>query len=114
MGARGESQEAGNAIYTPNPTRSPLPQRSGNALDPLWNLPCITTSSCAELGESPVWNAEHEALRFVDAHALAVHRDDVASEAPETWPMPEPVSATTAARLSILFLAIRRARRFRD
>ncbi len=47
----------------------------------------------AQLGESPVWSAEEQALYWADLLAPAIHRLDPASGATRTWPMPETVGS---------------------
>lgn len=62
-----------------------------------------------ELGESPVWDAAREALWFVDVHAPAVHRLDVASDALETWPMPERCGSIGLCESGRILVALKRA-----
>ena len=63
----------------------------------------------AKLGESPVWDADHEALWFVDILAPAVHRYDVASEALETWPMPGPCGSIGLCTSGRILVALKRS-----
>jgi sugar lactone lactonase YvrE len=51
---------------------------------------CILDAK-AELGESPVWAAEEQALYWVDIYAPALHRLDPATGAARTWRMPRPI-----------------------
>jgi sugar lactone lactonase YvrE len=63
----------------------------------------------SKLGESPVWDADNEALWFVDIRAPAVHRYDVASEALETWPMPEPCGSIGLCTSGRILVALKRS-----
>jgi sugar lactone lactonase YvrE len=53
-------------------------------------ITCILDAK-AELGESPVWAAEEQALYWVDIYAPALHRLDPATGATRTWRMPQPI-----------------------
>ncbi|KPK03382.1 MAG: hypothetical protein AMJ64_15760 [Betaproteobacteria bacterium SG8_39] len=68
----------------------------------------------AELGESPVWDAENEALWFVDVHAPAVHRYDMATEGLETWPMPERCGSIGLCRSGRILVALKRTLKLLD
>jgi len=67
-----------------------------------------------ELGESPVWDAATGALWFVDVHAPAVHRYDVATEALETWPMPERCGSIGLCESGRILVALKRTLRLLD
>lgn len=47
----------------------------------------------AELGESPVWSAEEQALYWVDILEPALHRFDPASGATRRWPLPKSIGS---------------------
>jgi sugar lactone lactonase YvrE len=53
-------------------------------------MTCILDAR-AELGESPVWAAEEQALYWVDIYAPALHRLDPATGATHTWRMPRAI-----------------------
>jgi sugar lactone lactonase YvrE len=53
-------------------------------------ITCILDAR-AELGESPVWAAEEQALYWVDIYAPALHRLDPATGATHTWRMPQSI-----------------------
>ncbi len=67
-----------------------------------------------ELGESPVWDADNEALWFVDVHAPAVHRYDVASASLETWPMPERCGSIGLCTSGRILVALKRTLKLLD
>ena len=62
-----------------------------------------------ELGESPVWDAAREALWFVDVHAQAVHRLEVATDRLDTWPMPERCGSIGLCESGQILVALKRA-----
>jgi len=53
---------------------------------------CILDAK-AQLGESPVWSAEEQALYWVDILAPALHRLDPATGATRTWMMPQAIGS---------------------
>ena len=58
----------------------------------------MTTVRCildtkAQLGESPVWSAEEQALYWVDIFAPALHRLEPATGATQIWKMPQPIGS---------------------
>ena len=61
------------------------------------------------LGESPVWDARSRALWFVDVHAPAVHRLDVASGRLDAWPMPERCGSIGLCESGRVLVALRRS-----
>ncbi len=55
-------------------------------------IECILDAK-AQLGESPVWSAEEQALYWVDIVAPAIHRLDPSTGAARTWPMPSSIGS---------------------
>lgn len=62
-----------------------------------------------ELGESPTWDAASRALWFVDVHAPAVHRLDLATGRLDAWPMPERCGSIGLCRNGRILVALRRS-----
>jgi sugar lactone lactonase YvrE len=65
-----------------------------------------------QLGESPVWDARSRALWFVDVHAPAVHRLDIASGRLDGWPMPERCGSIGLCESGRVLVALRRSLHF--
>lgn len=60
----------------------------------------------AQLGESPVWDAERGCLWFVDIRAPALHRLEPERGKVDTWPMPEPIGSLGLCESGRLLLAL--------
>lgn len=60
----------------------------------------------AQLGESPVWDAERGCLWFVDIRAPALHRLEPMRGKLDTWPMPEPIGSLGLCESGRLLLAL--------
>jgi sugar lactone lactonase YvrE len=56
------------------------------------DVTCVLDAK-AELAECPVWSAAERALYWVDIHAPALHRLDVASGGMRSWPMPRRIGS---------------------
>lgn len=67
-----------------------------------------------QLGESPLWDAEHGCLWFIDIRAPALHRLDATSQKVDTWPMPEPIGSLGLCRSGRLLLALQHSLHFFD
>lgn len=61
----------------------------------------------AQLGESPVWSAEEQALYWVDILAPALHRLDPASGATRSWPLPQAIGSFGLCESGGAVLALR-------
>lgn len=64
-----------------------------------------------ELGESPVWDERSRALWFVDVHAPAVHRVDVATGRLDAWRMPARCGSIGLCESGRVLVALRRGLR---
>lgn len=67
-----------------------------------------------QLGESPVWDAEHRVLWYIDIRAPALHRLDPQTQKVDTWPMPEPIGSLGLCRSGRLLLALQHSLNFFD
>jgi sugar lactone lactonase YvrE len=61
----------------------------------------------AQLGESPVWSAEEQALYWVDILAPALHRLDPATGATRSWPLPQSIGSFGLCESGGAVLALR-------
>jgi sugar lactone lactonase YvrE len=67
-----------------------------------------------QLGESPVWDAEHGCLWFVDITAPALHRLEPNSGKVASWPMPELIGSLGLCRSGRLLVALQHSVHFFD
>lgn len=68
------------------------------------DVTCVVDAR-AELGEGPLWDAEEQALYWVDIAAGVVHRFDPAAGEDRTWSVGEPVGCLAVRRSGGLVLA---------
>jgi sugar lactone lactonase YvrE len=61
----------------------------------------------AQLGESPVWSTEEQALYWVDILAPALHRLDPATGATRSWPLPQAIGSFGLCESGGAVLALR-------
>jgi sugar lactone lactonase YvrE len=67
-----------------------------------------------QLGESPLWDAEHGCLWFIDIRAPALHRLEPRGGKVDTWPMPEPIGSLGLCRSGRLLVALQHSPHYFD